>query len=100
MRRKHKTYFFLAAIISLIIPIASVFIYYSNLTEADVPSPGLCFVNPDQDDPWAGDKDESRILGLTASSETLLLEGNLLKKVPHPFSQTPSFDLKTINLRC
>ncbi len=100
MRRKHKSYFFLAAIISLIIPLASVFIYYSNLTEAGVPSPGLYFENPDQEDLWAGDKDESRISGLIASSETLPLEGNLLKKVPDPFSQTSSFDLKTINLRC
>ena len=100
MRRKHKIYFFLSVIISFIIPVTSVFIDYSSLTKADVPSPGLFFENPDQDDPWAGDKDESRILGLTASSDTLLLEGNLLKKVPHPFSQTPSFDQKTIILRC
>lgn len=100
MRRKHKIYFFLSVVISFIIPVTSVFIDYSNLTGADVPSPGLFFENPDQDDPWTGDKGESRILGLTASSDTLLLEGNLLKKVPHPFSRTPSFDHKTIILRC
>lgn len=100
MRREHKICFLLAVIISVIIPVTSVFVDYSNLTEAEVLSLGLFFENPDQDDPWAGDKDESRISGLAASSDTLLLGGNLLTRVSHPFSQTPSFDQKTMMLRC
>jgi hypothetical protein len=100
VRREHKVYFLLAAVISFIIPVASVFIYYSNLTEADVPSTDLCFEKPDQDSSSAGDRNESRVFGLTASSNTLLLEGNFLDKVPHPFSQAPSFDQKKIVLRC
>jgi len=100
VRREHKVYFLLAAIISFIIPVTSIFIYTSNLPETVVPSPGLFFETPDQDNSWACDKDESKISGLTASSDTLLLKGNFLKKVPHRFSQTPSFDLRTIILRC
>lgn len=100
MRREHKIYFLLVAVILLIIPVTSIFIDTSNLPETDVPSPGLFFETPDQDNSWAGDKDESKISGLTASSDTLLLEGNFLKKVSHRFSQTPSFDLRTIMLRC
>ena len=100
MRREHKICFFLVTIISLIIPVTSVFIYYSNLTEVDVFSPAVCFENSDQDNPRVGDKDESRIFGLNASSHTLLLARNLLKKVYHSFSQTPFFDQQVIILRC
>lgn len=100
MRREHKIYFLLAAVISFIIPVSSIFIYYPNLTGAELPPPGLYFENPDQDNFWAGDKDESRISGLAASSDTLLLEGILLRKVSRPFSKTPAFDQKTIILRC
>ena len=100
MRRERKIYFLLAAVISLIIPVTSVFIDYSILTEADVPSTDLCFESPDQDSFSAGDKNESKIFGLTVSPDALLFEGNLLRKVPHPFSQAPSFDQKTIMLRC
>ncbi len=100
MGRERKIYFLLAAVISLIIPVTSMLVYYSNLTKADLPPPALCFETPDQDDSRDGDRDESRISELTASSDTLLLGGNLLEKVPRPFSQTPSFDQRAIILRC
>jgi hypothetical protein len=100
VRRERKVYILLAAVISFIIPLASVFIDYSNLTEANVPSTDLCFESPDQDSSSAGDKNESKVLGLTGSPDALPLEGDLLRKVPHPFSQAPSFDRKTMMLRC
>ena len=100
VRREYKIYFLSAVLISFILPVTSIFIYYSNRTVADVTSPGLYFENPDQDNSWAGDKDESRVLGLTVSPDSLLSGGNLLKKVPRRFSETPSFDQKTIILRC
>ena len=100
MRRERKIYFLLAAVLSFIIPVASVFIDYSILTEAVVPSTDLCFESPDQDSSSAGDRNESKVFGLTTSPDALLLEGNLLHKVLSPFSQTPSFDQKTLMLRC
>ncbi len=100
VRRDRKIYFLLAAVIPFIIPVNSVFIDYFNLTAAEVPSADLCFENPDQDDLYAGDRNEFRVFGLTASAGMLLMEGNPLNKVPHPFSQAPSFDQKTIMLRC
>jgi len=100
MRREHKICFFLAIIISFIMPVTSVIIQYSNLTEDDIFSPYLCFENPDQDNALVGGKDESRIFGLNTSSDTLLLARNLLKMVYLSSSQTPSFEQKGIILRC
>ncbi len=100
MRRERKIYFLLAAVIPFIIPVTSVFIDYFNLTAADVPSADLCFENPDLDGSSAGDRNEFRVFGLSASPRMLLMEGNPLNKVPHPFSQARSFDQKTIMLRC
>jgi hypothetical protein len=100
MRREHKICFFLAIIISFIIPATSVIIQYSNLTEDDIFSSYLCFENPDEDDALVGDKDESRIFGLNTFSDTLLLARNLLKMGYLSSSQTPSFEQKAIILRC
>jgi hypothetical protein len=100
MRRKHKVYFFLAIIFSFIMLVMPVYIHYSNLSEADVSSRDLCFENPDQDNLWAGDKDESRVFGLNAPCDTLPLARDLLKMVYVSFSQTPSFDQNAIILRC
>jgi len=100
MRRGYRIYFFFAVIISLIIPITSVVIHYSNLTEADIFCPHLCFENPDQDNIWVGHREGSRVFGLNALSDTLLLVRNLLKVIYPSFSQTPSLDQKAVVLRC
>ncbi len=100
MRRERRIHFFLAIIISFIIPVTLGFIHYSDLTEVDAFCSGLSFETPDQENLQAGDKEGLRVFGLDVCSNTLLLARNLLKEGSHSLSSTPSFLQEALVLRC
>ncbi len=100
MGREHRIQFFLAIIISFIIPVTLGLIHYCDLIEVDAFCPDLSFENPDPENLQPGDKEESRVFGVNVFSNTLLLAKNLLKEGSSSFSPTPSFDQEAIILRC
>ena len=99
MRRRPARIFLIIAI-SLYILVSSTYGQYYSLAAADFISLHLKLENFDQEYLSASNQSELKVSGLGGPSNGSQLATYLIGLPSHLFSQIPSFDQKTLILRC
>jgi hypothetical protein len=87
-------------VITLFILLFPAYLRCSNLAEANLFSTDLSFENPDQDDQFVDQQNESKAFALSVFPIICLPGINLSKQLPRFSFQTASFDQKLFVLRC